>query len=157
MYKSILVALDGSPWAETIIPFVEQIAGPLDLEIILFHVVSPLPSTALTGLGRSVADDLRIRMGEAREYLAPLAAELRAKGIRVRTEVRSGDACAEIIAGAHEPGVDLVGMTTHGRGGLGRLLIGSVADAVQSQAEVPVFLMRATEREIAQRRQSTAR
>ncbi len=157
MYKSILVALDGSPWAESIIPFVEQIAGPLDIQIILFHVVPPLPITALTGVGRSAGDDLRIRTAEAEDYLASVSASLRAKRIRVRIEVRSGDPCAEIVAGARGLGVDLVGMTTHGRGGVGRLLLGSVADAVQRQAEVPVFLFRATEREVAQRRQRAAR
>jgi nucleotide-binding universal stress UspA family protein len=157
MYKSILVALDGSPWAESIIPFVEQVAGPLDLEIILLHVVPPLPVGARTALGRSVEDDVRIRTGQAHEYLAPQAAELRAKGIRVQAEVRSGDAYAEILAGAREVGADLVAMTTHGRGGLGRLLLGSVADAVLRQAEVPVLLMRATERELARRRAGPAR
>ena len=157
MYKSILVALDGSPWAESVIPFVEQIAGPLDLEIILLHVVPSLPVGARAALGRSVEDDLRIRSGEAHEYLATLAAELRTKGIRVRAEVRSGDAYAEILAGAREVGADLVAMTTHGRGGLGRLLIGSVADAVQRQVEVPVLLMRTTERELARRRAGAAR
>ena len=45
-------------------------------------------------------------------------------------------------------------MSTHGRGGLTRMLIGSVADAVQRQAEIPVFLMRTTERELAKRRRS---
>ncbi len=58
----------------------------------------------------------------------------------------------EILAGARETGADFIAMSTHGRGGLSRMLIGSVADAVQRQAAIPVFLMRTTERELAQRR-----
>ena len=154
MYKSMLVALDGSPWAESVIPFIEQIAGPLDLQVILLHVVQPLPINALTALGRSAEDDLRVRTAEAHDYLAHLVAELRGKGIRARAEVRAGDPCLEILAGARDTGSDIIGMSTHGRGGLSRMLIGSVADAVQRQAEIPVFLMRTTERELAQRRSS---
>jgi nucleotide-binding universal stress UspA family protein len=154
MYKSMLVALDGSPWAESVIPFIEQIAGPLDLQVILLHAVQPLPINALTVVGRSTEDDLRVRTAEAHDYLASLVAELRRKGIRARTEVRVGDPCLEILAGARDTGADIIGMSTHGRGGLTRMLIGSVADAVQRQAEIPVFLMRTTERELAQRRRS---
>jgi nucleotide-binding universal stress UspA family protein len=157
MYKSVLVALDGSPWSESVLPFLEQIAGPLDLEVVLFHAVQPLPGTATTALGRSAEDDLRIRSNEAREYLAPLAAELRDKGVRARVEVRAGDPVREILAAAGEVGADLIGMSTHGRGGLTRMLIGSVADTVQRQADIPVLLLRATERELAQRQRGTAR
>jgi len=157
VYKSILVALDGSPWAESVLPFVEQIAGPLDLEVILLHVVQPLPTTALAEVGRLGADDIRIRTAEIHDYLAPVAAELRGKGIRARSEVRVGEPSVEILAAAREAGADIVGMSTHGRGGLSRMLIGSVADAVQRQATIPVFLMRTTERELAARRRSASR
>jgi nucleotide-binding universal stress UspA family protein len=157
VYKSILVALDGSPWAESVLPFVEQIAGPLDLEVILLNVVQPLPTTATTALGRLAEDDIRIRTAEAHDYLAPLAAELRGKGIRARTEVRVGGPFVEILAGARETGADIVGMSTHGRRGLSRMLIGSVAEAVQRQATIPVFLMRTTERELAAHRRSAGK
>jgi nucleotide-binding universal stress UspA family protein len=66
-------------------------------------------------------------------------------------QVRFGEAVAEILAGAREVGADLIAMTTHGRGGLGRLLFGSVAEAVLRQAETPVFLMRQTKAQVAAR------
>ena len=56
-----------------------------------------------------------------------------------------GDPAREILAGAAETGADLIAMTTHGRSGLGRLLLGSVAQAVLRRADIPVFLMRLTE------------
>jgi len=88
----------------------------------------------------------------SQEYLTAIAAELRAKGLRVDTQVRVGtNAVEEILAGARDVGADLIAMTTHGRGGLGRLLFGSVAEAVLRQADIPVFLMRQTKAQVAAR------
>jgi nucleotide-binding universal stress UspA family protein len=68
----------------------------------------------------------------------------------VRTEVRRGEPVEEIVRGAREVGADLIAMTTHGRSGFGRLLFGSVAEAVLREAELPVFLMRMTEAQAAE-------
>jgi nucleotide-binding universal stress UspA family protein len=57
----------------------------------------------------------------------------------------------EIVAAARQTGADLIAMTTHGRSGLGRLLFGSVAEAVLRESRLPVFLMRVTEAQVAQR------
>jgi nucleotide-binding universal stress UspA family protein len=150
MYRRALIPLDGSMVAETIVPFVLQIAGPLDMEITLFRVVVP-PPIAIDERDSRVdqVDKLCI---DAEEYLTAIAAELRAKGLRVDTQVRTGDdAVEEILAGARDVGADLIAMTTHGRGGLGRLLFGSVAEAVLRQADIPVFLMRQTKAQVAAR------
>ena len=84
------------------------------------------------------------RLKEAREYLASVAADLRGRGVRVTTDARHGDPVTELVAAARETGADLIAMTTHGRSGLGRLLFGSVAEAVLRQAEIPVLMMRLT-------------
>jgi nucleotide-binding universal stress UspA family protein len=91
-----------------------------------------------------VIEDVEDRMAEARQYLAPLADRLAARGVRVRADVRRGDPVREIVAAAGEIDADLIAMTTHGRSGLRRLLFGSVAEEVLRQAEIPVFLMRFT-------------
>jgi nucleotide-binding universal stress UspA family protein len=91
-----------------------------------------------------VIENVEGRLAEAREYLAPLATQLAARGVRARTEVRRGDPVLEIAAVAAEVGADLIAMTTHGRSGLGRALFGSVAEAVLRRVEIPVFLMRFT-------------
>jgi len=151
MYKRALVPLDGSMVAESIIPFILEIAGPLDMEVALVRVLVPVPPIAVEGTWPVVTEDVGKLRAEAEEYLASIAAELRAKGVRVTTTVRRGEPVAEILDGAREVDADLIAMTTHGRSGLSRLLFGSVAAAVLSQAEVPVFLMRQTAAQVAAR------
>ena len=169
MYQRVLVPLDGSRVAESILPFIEQIAGPLDMEVLLVRVV-PLTSLDVRaeGLRRRQRHRRRQRGGEARVdvvamakeapagapilkeldargYLEPLVASLKAKGVRAGARVRIGDPATEIVAAAKEINADLIAMTTHGRSGLGRLLFGSVAEAVLRGSPIPVFLMRMTE------------
>lgn len=142
MYKRVLVPLDGSMVAEGILPFIMEIAGPLDMQVVLLRVLVPVPPMAVEGTNRVTIENVEKRRAEAEEYLAPVAAELRVKGVRATTEVRRGEPVAEILEGARDAEADLIAMTTHGRSGLGRLLFGSVAEAVLRQAEIPVFLMR---------------
>lgn len=151
MYKRAVVPLDGSPVAETILPFILEIAGPLDMQVVLLRVVQPLPPMLIEGSRHVVAEAVEARRIDAEEYLAALAAELRDKGIRVETRVRRGTPPLEILAGARESEADLIAMTTHGRSGLGRLLFGSVAEEVLRHSDIPVFLMRCTEAQVARR------
>ncbi|HXF96282.1 MAG TPA: universal stress protein [Gemmatimonadales bacterium] len=151
MYKRFLVPLDGSKTAEAILPFVLEIAGPLDIEVALVRVVVPIPPSVIEGSREVVVEDVEARRAEAERYLDGLAAELRDRGVRVRTMVRRGDPAVEIAAAARELEADLVAMTTHGRSGLGRLLFGSVAEAVLRTTELPVLMMRQTAAQVAQR------
>jgi nucleotide-binding universal stress UspA family protein len=137
--------------AESIIPFILEIAGPLDMEVALVRVLVPVPPMAVEGTRHVVIEDVAKLRAEAEEYLASIAADLRAKGVSVTTAVRRGEPVAEILAGAREVDADLIAMTTHGRSGLSRLLFGSVAAAVLSHAEIPVFLMRQTAAQVAAR------
>lgn len=151
MYKRALVPLDGSPVAETIVPFILEIAGPLDMEVILLRVIQPIAPVVIEGSRHIEVEDVETRRVDAEEYLAPIAVELRGKAVRVTSQVRRGMPAQEIVAAAREAGADLIAMTTHGRGGLGRIIFGSVAQDVLRHAEIPVFLMRATEAEVAKR------
>ena len=148
MYKRILIPLDGSRVAEGILPFILQIAGPLDLEVVLVRVMEPLPPQAIEGTTVFTVDDLAARLNRAREYLAPVAANLRRRGVRVTTDARHGQPVTEIVAAARETGAGLIAMTTHGRTGFSRLMFGSVAEAVLRQAKIPVLMMRLTERQV---------
>ncbi|HSL52499.1 MAG TPA: universal stress protein [Candidatus Deferrimicrobiaceae bacterium] len=151
MYKRALVPLDGSPVAEAIIPFILDIAGPLDMEVDLLRVVEPLAPMVIEGSRHVEVEDIEARRTDAEEYLAPIAVELRNKGVKVESRVRRGNPAEEIVAAARETGADLIAMSTHGRGGLGRLVFGSVAQAVLRHVDMPVFLMRATEAQVARR------
>ena len=145
MYKRVLVPLDGSELAESIVPLLLEIARPLGMAIVLLRVLEPLTPLATDGMPL-VLDDLAARRQAAEAYLGPIAVGLRTRGIDVSTEVRIGRVDEEILAVAREVGADLIAMSTHGRGGLGRLLFGSVAEQVLRHADVPVFLMRETRR-----------
>ena len=148
MYKRVVVPLDGSPLAEGMLRFVVDIAGPLDLEVVLLRVIRVLPRPVTEGVRSSVLENVEYSPADALEYLDPLAAELRRRGIRVQTKVRRGEPVEEIVDCAREVDADLIAMTTHGRSGLGRWLFGSVAEAVLREAEIPVFLMRMTEAQV---------
>ena len=137
--------------AEAIVPFILEIAGPLDMEVALLRVVVPAPPVVFEGSSHVIVDDIDNLRSEAEEYLASVATALRARGVRVTIHVRVGDAVSQILAGAREADADLIAMTTHGRGGLGRLMFGSIAEAVLRQAEIPVFLMRQTKAQVAAR------
>ena len=151
MYRRAIIALDGSQVAETIMPFIFEIAGPL--EVTLVRVIVPVRPTIVEGAAQPMFEDPEgLRVG-AEEYLAALAAELRHRGIRVKTQVRQGEAADEILKAARESNADVIAMTTRGRSG--RLLFGSVAETVLRASELPVFLMRSIEADVA-RRASTA-
>jgi nucleotide-binding universal stress UspA family protein len=147
MYRRALVALDGSEVAETIMPLIFKIAGPL--EVTLLRVNVPVRSLVVEGAGQPILEDPESARIDAEEYLAPLAVDLRRRGVRVKTEVRRGEAAEEILKAAREAKADVIAMTTHGRTGLGRLLFGSVAETVLRESELPVLLMRSTEADVA--------
>ena len=145
MYKRVLVALDGSPRSEGILPFIVQIARPLDLEVVLVRVIRPIAPPTIEGTTYFTVDDVAARLTEARKYLATLAADLRGTGVRVTTDARHGEPVREIVAAARAAEADMIAMTTHGRSGVSRLVFGSVAAAVLREADVPVLMMRLTE------------
>ena len=141
-HKRVLVALDGSSSAEAVLRFLLEIAGPLDMTVVLLRVVEPIPAIVAEGTTHMAIDDLEGRRRDAEEYLAAIAAALRARGIDVSWQVRRGRADEEILAAAREGSIDLIAVATHGRTGLGRLLFGSVAESVLRHAPVPVFMIR---------------
>lgn len=143
MFKRVLVTLDGSSTAETILRFIEQIAGPLDMEIHLLRVIT-VEAEEVLGARHAGADSPHRKLQvEAEGYLQPIVANLEAKGIRAHAHVRIGIPSREIVAAAHDLKADLIAMTTHGRTGVGRLLFGSVATEVLRDAATPLFLYKA--------------
>lgn len=151
MYKRVLIPVDGSEVAEAIVPFIIDIAGPLDMEVILLRVNQPIMPVAIEGSRHVVIEDVEERHREALAYLGALAKEMEGKGLRVDTVVRRGEPVAEILNAARLVAADIIAMTTHGRTGPARLLFGSVAEGVLRHSDIPVFLMRQTEREVARR------
>ena len=151
MYKRVLIPVDGSEVAEAILPFIIDIAGPMDMEVILLRVNQPITPIAIEGSRHVVVEDVEERHREALAYVTALAKEMEERGLRVDTVIRRGEPVAEILNAARLVSADLIAMTTHGRTGPARLLFGSVAEGVLRQSDIPVFLMRQTEKDVARR------
>lgn len=130
MYKRILVPLDGSPLAESILPEVAVLAGD-GAELILMRAVPP---TDLPRWGT-----------HAEQYVSALTRTLESKYARVLGLVRQGEPAGAIVDTAAEHRCDLIAMTTHGYGGLNRWIFGGVAERVVRHAPVPVLAMTARE------------
>ena len=139
--RKVLVPLSGEAESETILPIAAALAGPADLEIHLLEVVPPPP----VPLGVGEEQIRYLARVEAERHLEKAAEGLAAKGLRTRWSVLTGPVPETITAAAREVGVDLIVMATHGRGLVGRLVFGSVADAVLRAAAVPVLLFRTPE------------
>lgn len=146
MYARVLVPLDGSELAEVALPHVVGAARPSNAAVVLLRVLPPLPPAVLPE-GTFVDWDQvqREALAEARAYVEQVQRRLAAEGLTVTTEVRSGEAAGTIVETARELRADLIVMATHGRSGLGRWVLGSVADRVVRAAHVPVLLIRPAE------------
>lgn len=143
MYERMLVPLDGSVSAEAILPFAEQVAGPLDAEMVLFRVLEPpSPIELVASAGVVSPDTFTLRGMEAKRYLSEIERRLAKQGLRVRTRVTLGSPAEEILAAAQSTSADLIAMATRGRSGIGRALFGSVAESVLRASPVPVLLIR---------------
>lgn len=145
MYKKILVPLDGSELAKKALDQAEKLARTFDSEIILFQVVPFMPIYGSPELVTPLIIDEKQKEA-AERYLSGLAEELKQKGLRVSATVKTGQQVAvEIIDFAKETGTDLIVMCTHGRSGITRWVLGSIALKVLTRAETPILLIRSKE------------
>lgn len=141
----ILVALDGSELSASVLPVVGRMAGPLDLTIELLHAVEPFQPTALPAIRPHLEQILRQRRADAERYLAETAQALEERGLRVHHTVHLGSPVEVILQQGQDKDVGLIAMSTHGRTGLGRLLVGSVAERVLRAAPAPLLLWKVPE------------
>lgn len=146
LLERVIVPLDGSETAETVIPYAVELATMMNLEIVLLRACA-LPTTVYTAEG--YAPDLgelweQIRK-ESQEYLDKIGGKLRGEGLdRVSTVLLEGNAAEKIIDLAHKTPKSLIAMCTHGRTGVGRWVLGSVTDRVVRHSDDPVLVIRAS-------------
>ncbi len=146
MYRKILVPLDGSKLAEGVLPHVQALAKGLGSEVVLIRAVMPLSTGATAAVGlEAAAEAAKAERDQARSHLHSVVQRLKAEGLSVRAEVVEGEAGDAIIDYSRRHEMDLIAMSTHGRGGLRRLVYGSVADHVLRHAGTPVLLIRSLE------------
>ncbi len=136
----VLVTLDGSSFAEQILPWVRQVSLATRAEVLLL-VVPEVPEPAFYGAMGDAVDELRQQAeNNARRYLERVAAQLREQGMPVRALVEGSRPAITILDVAEREQVDLIMLATHGRGGMDRLMLGSVADRIVHHSTCPVLL-----------------
>jgi len=145
MYKKILVPLDGSELAKKALDEAVKLANCFGAEMMLFQVVPFMPIYGSPELVTPLIVDEKQKEA-AEKYLANLVEELKGKGFKVTATVKTGQQVAvEIIDFAKESGADLIVMCTHGRSGITRWMLGSVALKLLTRGEKPILLIRSKE------------
>lgn len=141
--RRILVPLDGSPLAEQVLPQAAAIARAIGAELVLLRVLTLLTSLTYSGEWYMPLDSvIETARQEARLYLDRVAEDLTAQGIKVSVAVQAGGVANAIIEYADANEIDLIAMSTHGRTGLARWALGSVADRVLRAGVNPLLLVR---------------
>jgi len=156
MFRKVLVPLDGSALSSSVLPHVRALAACCGSEIVLLRIIPEIgmrivtPAVVAQTVEQTVAslppilpDDLTIYEASARSQLEAVVAELATLGLRAKARLGTGPVTAGILDAATEESADLIAMSTHGRGGLSRFLLGSIASQVVQQANIPVLLVRA--------------
>ncbi len=145
MIRSILVPLDGSEFGEHALPMALNIARRAEAVVHLVHVHQIVPPTSVAGVAVMDAIDLHLRQDEM-AYLADVMRRIaEAKPVMVKTALLEGEVVPSIKEYADANEIDLVVMSTHGRGAFSRFWLGSVADELVSELKQPVILIRPEE------------
>jgi nucleotide-binding universal stress UspA family protein len=144
-FRRIMVLLDGSALAESVLPHAQKLAIREGAELILLRAVDTLlapnamPYADIYRLDQATI--LRARTA-AHTYLSAHAEQLRASGLTVHTQVCQGDEPWQaILTAAEANAVDLIAMATRGQGGIARMLLGSTADKILRSCTLPVLLI----------------
>jgi nucleotide-binding universal stress UspA family protein len=139
--RKVLVTLDGSSFAERVLPWMQQVSTATGAEALLL-AVPEVPEPSLYGAMADAVDELREQAeANARRYLERTAASLRDLGMPVQPLVEGSRPATAILDVAEREQVDLIMLATHGRGGMDRLMLGSVADRVVHHSRCPVLLV----------------
>ncbi len=147
--RRILVLLDGSERAEQVLPYVADHAKTGGAELVLLRVFEPLSTLAVYAPSmfanwEQLAEQMRAdQQKECDRYFGDLESRLGDEGIRVRSETLFGNVWDEIISYIERDGFDLVALTSHGRSGIARWAVGSVAETLLRKCPVPLLLVRA--------------
>jgi len=138
MFKTILICLDGSSLAEQVVQYAADVARRYSSRVVLLQVV---PSSVLISTGVSVQTSKSVEQS-AMAYLEGVASSLKRARGAVDCVTAQGEPGEAIVRYAKENKVDLIAMSTNGRGGLGQSLFGSVAQYVLREAGLPILLVR---------------
>lgn len=138
----IVLAADGSPYTKKALAFLttnESLCGPND-ELFVVNVQMPIPPRVKSMVGASAVRSYHEE--EAAKVIEPIEKFLDRKGLNYHCEWSSGEPAQQILDAVREHKAQMIVMGTHGYGVLGRALMGSIAQRVLHDAEVPVLLVK---------------
>jgi nucleotide-binding universal stress UspA family protein len=145
IFQRILVPLDGSRPGEAVLPWAKELVRRTKAKLFLLHVIlSPNNLTGVANYAISFEEQLiETLRKQGREYISGVAAGLEREKLDLNYDLITGMPAETIIDYAKKNDMDLIAMSTHGRTGVGRFVLGSIADKVVHISEVPVLLIRA--------------
>jgi nucleotide-binding universal stress UspA family protein len=138
MYKTILVPVENRETDQTILRHIRELAKLTHAKLTLMHVADGWAARNYERFQLQESEEMK----QDREYLEALSEELRAEGYEVKVVLALGDPATEIIKLARSESIDLIAMTTHGHRLVGDFLLGSTADKVRHEVDVPVLLLK---------------
>lgn len=139
MFQRILVPLNGSEVAEKALGYLERFVSPTDTQLVLVGVLETLRYVSSR---YAALETLAAVRQQYERYFQETRERLQAEGYQVTSIVSEGDAATEILNLAESSGADLIAMMTHGRSGVARWLLGSVAERVLHGTTLPLLLVR---------------
>ncbi len=151
MDERILIPLDGSKVGEAAIEVVSALVAKFSpevkVEVTLLQVLTSLSHYVIAG-ETSVQvlyteNELSQIRKESTDYLIKTGADLKDRGVEVKLKIGMGNAAEEIVKAAEETNADLIAMSTHGRSGISRWALGSIAERVVRVSSRPVLVVRA--------------
>ena len=140
MYRKILVALENDKADASLLPHVMQLAKLVGAELLLVHVADGWAARNFDQLKLAESEEIKAD----RVFLENTAEGLRAKGLRVQTELAMGNPPQEIVKISVAKGCDLIAMTSHGHKLIGDLVYGSTIEKVRHNTTIPLLVVRAS-------------
>lgn len=138
----VLVALDGSELSELVLPYVEDIALKLSLKVTLVRVISGISAAFVAEHPYEGSTEVQTALeNECNEYLQNHADRLAAKGLEVERIVMRGAPAIQILDLIRQRPHDLVVLATHGRSGINRMIMGSVAEKIIRASNDPILVV----------------
>jgi len=154
MFKRLLVPLDGSRFGSRALRYATEVAQRFGAEVILIRVIRPTTPVIVVGahnVASPAESEIAVQAAfeadkrnatRAKRYLSDKIRAIKPRHIKASYQVAIGDPAQSIIEFSKKKNIDLVVMTTHGKSGLKRAVIGSIADVVIRESGKPVLVIR---------------
>ncbi len=143
MYKRILIPLDNSASDQAILEHIGPLVKMMKSHVILVHVADGFAARLQNQLNLADSDEIT----KDADYLKQRSAQLQSQGVSVEHHLLSGDPAGEILKFVQSHNFDLIAMSTHGHKYLSDVILGSVANALRHNTDVPILMVRSRPKE----------